>query len=205
MAQDSPEVRRFPASAGSMARHLAGVDGLTMLGLGPFALLLQILFAAETQIGLALGDQTFSVFPVNLQTLGLTIGSIRSAQVRPFVPIETQPLEVGDELVFKTGLAAFNVRVFDAQHHGAAILSGKKPVEQGGTCIANVQMPGGRGRKTYADRRSRSHQKMLADKTAHVGAGALTRPAERSSAVVAPASRRLSRGHLALGPGGTHP
>ncbi len=134
-----------------------------MFGLGPFALFLQIFFAAETKIGLALGDQALGVFAVNLQTLGLTIGRVRSAQVGPFVPVETQPLEVGDELIFKAGLTAFDVRVLDAQHHGAALFSREKPVEQGGTCIANMQMPGGRGRETYTDGRSRSHQKMLAD------------------------------------------
>ena len=184
MAQDSPEVRRFPASAGSMAPAFAGIDGLAMFGLGPLALFLQLFFGAETKIGLALGYQALGVLAVNLQTLGLTIGRVRSAQVGPFVPVETQPLEVGDELIFKAGLAAFDVRVLDAQHHGAALFSGEKPVEQGGTRIANMQMPGGRGRKTYADGRSRSHQKMLADQTTHVGAGALTRPAERSSAVL---------------------
>ena len=106
---------------------------------------------------------------VNLQTVGLAIGGVRSAQVGPFVPVKAQPFEVGDKLIFKAGFAAFDVGVFDAQHHSAALLPGEKPVEQRGTRIANVKMPGGRRGKTDADRRSWSHQKMLAD--AHVGRG----------------------------------
>src|SRR6185437_14025905 len=146
----------------------AGVDGLTMFGLGPVALSLQIRFAAETKIGLALGDQALGMFAVNLQTLGLAIGRVRSAQVGSFVPIETQPFEVGDKLILKAGFTAFDVCVFYAQHHGAALLSGEKPVEQRGTRITNVEMPGGTGCISYGD--SRSHQRVLADKAAHIGA-----------------------------------
>ena len=163
----------------------AGIDRLAMLGLGPFALLLQLCFGAETQIGFAFIHQALGVFPVDVQALGLAIGRIRPAHVRPFVPVQAQPLEVGDELIFEAGLAAFDVGVFDAQHHGAAFLPGEKPVEQRGTRVADVEMPGWRRRKA-----NRGRERLESPKD-------VSRPRRRAK-LAAPMSRRLSRGH----PGG---
>src|ERR1700675_4113460 len=63
-----------------------GIDRLAMLGLGPFPLLLQLFLRTETQVGFVLIDQSFGVFPVNLEAIRLAIGCVRSAQVRSFVP-----------------------------------------------------------------------------------------------------------------------
>ncbi len=123
-----------------------------MLRLGTLAFLLQLFLSTETQVGLALIDQTLGMFAVDIQTFGLAIGNIRAAQIWSFVPVETQPFEIGDELVFVAGFAAFDVRVLDAEHHGPAALPGKKPVEKGSARIANVQLAGGRRSKTNADR-----------------------------------------------------
>ena len=142
---------------------LPRIDRLTMLCLGALAFLLQLFLSTETQVGFALIDQTLGMLAVDIQTFGLAIGHIRAAQVWSFIPVKAQPFEVGDELVFIAGFAAFDVRVLDAEHHRPTALPGKKPVEEGSARIANMQLAGWRRSKTNADRGVGGHQKMLAD------------------------------------------
>jgi hypothetical protein len=98
-------------------------------GLHPLPLLLQIFFAAETQIRLVFMEQALGVLAVQVQTVRLPIGNVGAADVTALVPIEAQPFQVGDELTFVPGLAAFDVGVLDAKHHDPALLPGKQPVE----------------------------------------------------------------------------
>jgi hypothetical protein len=56
-------------------------------------------------------------------------------------------------LVFEAGFAAVYVSVLDAEHHRPALLPRKKPVEESGASITNVEMSGGRGSKADANRR----------------------------------------------------
>ena len=93
------------------------------------------------------------MLPVDFQTVGLAIGSVRPTDVGAFVPIQAEPLEIGDELIFKAGFAAFDVSVFDPQHHSAALPPGKKPVEQRRARVAHVELPGRRRSKANPDRR----------------------------------------------------
>ena len=55
------------------------------------------------------------MLPVDFQTVGLAIGSVRPTDVGAFVPIQAEPLEIGNELIFKAGFATFDVSVFDPQ------------------------------------------------------------------------------------------
>ena len=103
------------------------------------------------------------MFAIYIQPFGLAIRNIGAAQVWSLVPVETQPFEIGDQLVFIAGFAAFYVRVLDAEHHRPTALPGKKPIEEGSARIANMQLAGGRRSKTNADRGVGGHQKMLAD------------------------------------------
>ncbi len=45
------------------------------------------------------------------------------------VPIETQPFHTVDNCVNRSLCGAFAVRVFDPQHHSAAVTLGVKPIE----------------------------------------------------------------------------
>jgi hypothetical protein len=56
-------------------------------------------------------------------------------------------------LIFKAGFAAFDVSVFDAQHHSATLPPGKKPVKQCRARIAHVELPSWRRRKSNPDGR----------------------------------------------------
>src|SRR5579862_6408426 len=97
------------------------------------------------------------MFAVNVQPFGLAIGCIGATQVRSLVPVEAQPLEVGDQLILKAGFAALDVGIFDAQHHGSTLLPGEKPVKQSSARITDVKMPGRRRSKSDTNRRGWSH------------------------------------------------
>jgi hypothetical protein len=100
------------------------------------------------------------VFAIDIKPLGLPIRSVFTASVGAFVPIEAEPFQIGDELIFEAGFAAVKVGVFDAEDHGSTLLPGEKPIEKSCAGIANVQMAGGRWSETYADGIFR-HEKML--------------------------------------------
>src|SRR3954463_3008116 len=117
---------------------LAGINRLAVLGSGALAFFLQVFFGAKAKIGFVLIAQSFCVCAIDLEPVGLPVGTVAAAYVRAFVPIETEPFQVGDELVFKTRFAAINVGVFDPEHHGAALLAREKPIEERGTGIANM-------------------------------------------------------------------
>ncbi len=119
-----------------------------MLGLRSLAFLLQVCFAAKAQISFAFTEQALGVFAINIQTVGLAIRCVRAADIGAFVPVQAQPLEIGNELIFKAGLAAFDVGIFNAQHHGAAVVPGEKPIEQSGAPIADVELSSRRRRET---------------------------------------------------------
>src|SRR5579863_2756632 len=108
-----------------------------------------------------LAQQALGLFAVEFQPVGLAIRRVRSANVWAFVPVEPQPFQVADELIFKTSFAALDIGILDAEHHGAALLPGKEPVEQGRAGIAHVEMPGGRGRKAHTDWKIGAHKMML--------------------------------------------
>src|SRR5262249_39977654 len=118
-------------------------------------------FAAKTEIGLALTQQPFGVLAIDFQTVRLAVRRVGSADVRPFVPVEAEPLDVVNQLIFKTRLAAFHIGVFHAKHHRAAVMTGKKPVEQRGAGVPDVQLPGWRGSEPYSNGRIFRHRTML--------------------------------------------
>ena len=100
---------------------LAGINRRSMLGHCPLAFFLQVFFGAETQVGFAFVQQAFGVFAVDRQPVGLAIRTVRSANIGAFVPIEAQPFQIADELVFEASFAALDVGILDAQHHDSAL------------------------------------------------------------------------------------
>src|SRR5579864_1321289 len=114
-----------------------------MFGKGPLAILFQVLLRAETEIRLALSQQPLRMFAIDFQPIGLSIGTVCAANIGTFVPIEPQPFQILEQRSLETRFTALNVGVLDAQHHRAALLPRKEPVEQRGTGIADVQMSGG--------------------------------------------------------------
>ena len=103
------------------------------------------------------------MFAVNIQAFGLAIGSIRSAQVRPFVPVEAEPLEVGDELIFVAGFAAFDIGVFDAQDHVPPFCRAKSQLNRAVRALPTWRWPVGEGAKRTRTGEFGVTRKMLAD------------------------------------------
>src|SRR5207245_7337211 len=101
---------------------LAGVNWLAVFCSRPLAFPLEFRFCAEAQIRLVLAQQSFSVFAIDCKPVGLTIRGIRAAKIRPFVPIQSEPFEIGDELIFEAGFAAINIGILDTKYHGSALL-----------------------------------------------------------------------------------
>src|ERR1017187_4073991 len=123
-----------------------------MIGGGNSALGFKLFRRAETAVGFALGKQALSVLGIDRQPLRLTIGSVgaffRRAEVaRAFVPVQAEPAKVFDELLFKAGLRAFQVGVFNAQDEVAAGAAGEEPVVERSARISDVEQAGrGRGK-----------------------------------------------------------
>jgi hypothetical protein len=70
-------------------------------------------------------------------------------------------VQIPNELILEASLAALHVRIFDAQHHRALMVSCKQPVEQRSASVADMQMSGGRRREAHADWRFFGHGLML--------------------------------------------
>src|SRR5687768_16072592 len=61
------------------------------------------------------------------------------------VPLEAEPAEVVKKLLRGGFGGAGEVGVFDAQEELAAGVAGEEPVEERGSCAADVEVPGGGG------------------------------------------------------------
>ena len=96
---------------------LAGIDRRLLIRQLLPAIALQFLLRAEAQIRLALAQQPLRMLAINRQPVALAIRRIRAADIRPFVPIQPQPLQVLEQLRLEARLAALHVGVFDAQDH----------------------------------------------------------------------------------------
>ena len=122
---------------------LARVIGRLLMRHRMGALALQVLLRAETEIGLALSQQPFRMLAIEIEAIALTVGSVRPADIGAFIPVESHPLQVFEQLSFEALFAALDVGVLDAQHHHSALLAGEEPVEERGAGVADVQVAGG--------------------------------------------------------------
>ena len=82
---------------------------------------------------------------VQVQAIVLVVGA--------FVPLETQPGQVVDQLGRKFGTLAAIVQVLDAQHDTAALAAGRKPRTQAAEHVAQVHAARGRRGKAARDGR----------------------------------------------------
>ncbi len=91
------------------------------------------------------------VFFVDFVALTLEVGTVVAADLRAFVPLESEPAEaVVDDLVGFVGVA-LGVGVLHAEHEGAAVFAGVEPVEEGGAGASDVEKTGGRRGEAGAD------------------------------------------------------
>ncbi len=86
-----------------------------------------------------------------LMTLGLTIWPIRTSDIRPFIPVQSQPAKIFVDQVFVFSLRSFLVSVFDANDVGPASLARKQPCKETGADVTHVQQAGGTRGKSCSD------------------------------------------------------
>jgi hypothetical protein len=100
--------------------------------------LLQFFFGAEATESFAFIEQLLRVLLVEGISLSLTVGPEIASSLYSFVPLESQPLHILNELPLVFGFAPLGVGVFDAQDENAAMMSGEKPIKKSGPNIADM-------------------------------------------------------------------
>src|SRR4029079_10283574 len=123
----------------------------TLRGLGALALELQLLLGAEAAVGGARRQELLRGGAVVRDALGLPVGRVRAAGVRPFAPLQTEPAEIAEDHLLGLARGALDVRVLDAEDERAAVPAGEEPVENGGARAADVEVAGRRGGEADAD------------------------------------------------------
>ncbi len=119
----------------------------------------QFLCAAEARVRLAFAQKLLGVLGVDIQAFRLPVGPVVAdlrqgtvgVGVGAFLPVESQPAQVFNQLPFKAGFGPLHIGVLDAQHEIAPHAPGKEPVVEGCPRIAHVQHPRWRGSKANAD------------------------------------------------------
>jgi hypothetical protein len=83
--------------------------------------------------------------------LALEIRTAITADIRAFIPVETEPAHAFEDACGGFRRVAGAIGVLDAQDEGAAVLAGHQPVEQGRAGTSDVEITGGRGSEADAD------------------------------------------------------
>jgi len=114
------------------------------------ALGLKFLRSAEAAVGLSFGEKARSVLSVDGEAFGLAVGTVdaqigyaKGRQARAFVPIDAEPVEIFNELVFKASLRALEVGVLNAEDELAAGVAGEKPIVERRARVTHVELAGG--------------------------------------------------------------
>ena len=119
--------------------------------LGGLALSLQLLGRAVAVIRAAAVDQPLRRGAVAIDPLRLEIRTERSADERPFIPVEAKPSQPVEDAVDHVGRRSLGVRVFDPEHERAAVPAREQPVEERGARAADVQVSRRRRREADAN------------------------------------------------------
>src|SRR5260370_6360034 len=113
-----------------------------LLGLRLPALGLELLGRAEAFVGLALSEELDRVLLVEVDSVGLSIGGVRTAFVGSVVAVETEPVERFVYELFVLGTVALDIGVVDSEGERTLMLAGEQHVIQGGRGRAQVREPG---------------------------------------------------------------
>src|SRR5262249_16211697 len=101
-------------------------------------------------------------------------------EVDALVPIDAHPFQVADELVLVDALTALEVGILDPEDHGALFLAREQPVEQGGACVADVDVASSRSGKAHSDVGVRAHLSMVKNASSVVGDQPSAKPGRKS-------------------------
>src|SRR5439155_1595532 len=79
---------------------------------------LELLFRTEAVVRLIVLQQLFRVRIVEVQPLRLLVRTARTADVRPLVPVETQPAQIAQDCRLGLRRRTLHVGILDTQHEG---------------------------------------------------------------------------------------
>ena len=96
---------------------------------GFFALGFQLLRRAKAVIRAGAAYELLRKLRVQIFALGLAIGTVRAADVGPFVPVQSKPTQVFEQLILELLLGTLDVGVLDAQDECPVLVPREKPVE----------------------------------------------------------------------------
>ncbi|MNN13631.1 hypothetical protein D3C81_1266690 [compost metagenome] len=96
-------------------------------------------------------DQLLGVLLVDVAALALPVRAMRAADVRTFAPLDTEPAQGVEDLLFGLAGRTQLVGIFNTQDELAAVLLGKAVVEQGDVGGADVGIASRRRRDTRAN------------------------------------------------------
>jgi len=113
--------------------------------------LIQLFSGAETRERMTQRYQLLGVRLINVTALALPIWAVWASNVRTFAPLNTQPAQRIENLLFRLTSRTQLIGVFDAQDELTAMLLGKAVVEQCDVGSANVRVAGRRWRDSGAD------------------------------------------------------
>ena len=151
-ADDRPLAGLDPASASSARQRAAGAVVLRRsagreIGL---AVGVELLRRAEAVVRVIARQQLVGVRRVEMQPLGLAIGTVRAADVRPLVPVEPEPAQVLEDALLRLARRSLGVGVLDAEDERAVLAVRQQPVEERRARVADVQLAGRAGSESDA-------------------------------------------------------
>ena len=113
----------------------------------------KLLVGAKTRVRSTLGLQGLQGLCVMLRTLRLAVGSVLSTDIRPLLPVHSEPRQLSQRSLEPALLAAARVGVFRTNHELTAGPAGRQEIEQRRAHVAQVQAACGAGRETGSDGR----------------------------------------------------
>ena len=103
--------------------------------------------AAVAGIHGACCDQAVKVLPVDAAPPALHVRSVGTADIGPFVPVQSQPAEIVDDGLGATGPVARAIQVVHAQYEWRGRRSGAEPCQQRRAKVAEMEGTGGAWRE----------------------------------------------------------
>src|SRR5215469_10236492 len=133
------------ARAPSILRWLLGGELRPSLGLELFR-------CFECAVRMAGVEQFLAILAVDFGALGLTVGAMRAADIRAFVPVQADPAQRLEDHLLAGRDEPGTIRVLNAQHKLSAALGGEEVIQQTDVSGADMGVAGGRGGDTDTDR-----------------------------------------------------
>jgi len=87
-----------------------------------------------------------------------------AADIRTFIPINTKPTQIFQELRFVTRFTAFDIGIFDSKDVYSFFLSREKPIKKRSSGIADVEQSRWRGCKADPNFGRQAQESMLTNR-----------------------------------------